>query len=220
MSYDGPKIRSRTCLFVLYPESQQVAIEYVQKHFSCAWALHDKDVYEKDAEDGSHAKGDLKKPHIHFVCVFESARYFHSIAKEIGVPANVICRCNNLLRAFEYLTHKNDPDKFQYDDAIVGMNEFEVPTTAKPVAEEEEQAGKILSEMPSFHSTREAAEWAFQNGCWQGFRSAYAIWRDIRAEEHMRPNWGPDFVPTDSGSEYFKKLKPFLPVSDVDNPFR
>ena len=44
-----PKIRSRQCMFVLYPESQQRAIEYAQKNFPCAWALHDKDVHaEKD----------------------------------------------------------------------------------------------------------------------------------------------------------------------------
>lgn len=36
-------------MFVLYPESQQRAIEYAQKNFPCAWALHDKDVHaEKD----------------------------------------------------------------------------------------------------------------------------------------------------------------------------
>ena len=42
---DAPKIKRYQCLFVLYPESQQAAIEYVQANFPCAWALHDKDTY-------------------------------------------------------------------------------------------------------------------------------------------------------------------------------
>ena len=58
-------------MFVLYPESQQRAIEYAQKNFPCAWALHDKDVHaEKDyskyldkyGEPPEWKAGDLKKP--------------------------------------------------------------------------------------------------------------------------------------------------------------
>lgn len=31
-------------MFVLYPESQQPAIDYIQANWPCAWALHDKDL--------------------------------------------------------------------------------------------------------------------------------------------------------------------------------
>lgn len=44
---DSPK--AYQFIFTLYPESQQYAIDYVKEHWSCAWALHDKDTY--DAED-------------------------------------------------------------------------------------------------------------------------------------------------------------------------
>ena len=56
-----PKIRSRQCMFVLYPESQQSIIEYCQNNLPCAWALHDKDIYSHDSKDGTYKKGDLKK---------------------------------------------------------------------------------------------------------------------------------------------------------------
>ena len=38
-------------MFVLYPESQQVAIDYCKQNLPCAWALHDKDVYSQAAFD-------------------------------------------------------------------------------------------------------------------------------------------------------------------------
>lgn len=33
-------------MFVLYPESQQAAIDYIKANWPCAWALHDKDTYK------------------------------------------------------------------------------------------------------------------------------------------------------------------------------
>lgn len=104
-----PRLRSRQCMFVLYPESQQAAIDYCKQNLPCAWALHDKDVYSQAAFDAYVKKhdgtlpdwmpGDLKKPHIHFVCSFPNARYFSGIAKEIGVEVNVIRKVNNLYKA-------------------------------------------------------------------------------------------------------------------------
>lgn len=95
-----PRLRSRQCMFVLYPESQQAAIDYCKHNLPCAWALHDKDVHSQASFDAYVKKhegeppdwmpGDLKKPHVHFVCSFANARYFSGIAKEIGVEVNVI----------------------------------------------------------------------------------------------------------------------------------
>lgn len=133
-----PRLRSRQCMFVLYPESQQVAIDYCKQNLPCAWALHDKDVYSQAAFDAYVKKhdgtlpdwmpGDLKKPHIHFVCSFPNARYFSGIAKEIGVEVNVIRKVNNLYKAYVYLWHLLDPDKYQYSKDIVGTHEFEEPS--------------------------------------------------------------------------------------------
>ena len=119
-----PRLRSRQCMFVLYPDSQQVAIDYCKHNLPCAWALHDKDVHTQAAFDAYVKKhdgtlpdwmpGDLKKPHVHFVCSFPNARYFSGIAKEIGVEVNVIRKVNNLYKAYVYLWHMLDPDKYQY----------------------------------------------------------------------------------------------------------
>lgn len=191
MAYDGPKIKALTCMFVLYPESQQSIIEYAQKNLPCAWALHDKDVYTlEDAEHWAkynkdepfpHQVGELKKPHYHFVCKFPHPRYFHAIAKELGVSQNAINKCNDLLGAYEYLWHEGREDKYQYDKSIVGTHEFQEPTSETGVDDELTEVGKLLN-MPPFKTTAECARWAYANGCWSSFRKGYSIWRDIRME--------------------------------------
>ena len=129
-----PRLRSRQCMFVLYPESQQAAIDYCKHNLPCAWALHDKDVHSQASFDAYVKKhegeapdwmpGDLKKPHVHFVCSFANARYFSGIAKEIGVEVNVIRKVNNLYKAYVYLWHMLDPDKYQYSKDIVGTHDL------------------------------------------------------------------------------------------------
>lgn len=111
------RLRSRQCMFVLYPESQETSIKYAQENFPCAWALHDKDVHtekayqayiEKNGEPPEWQPGDLKKPHIHFVCSFPNARYFSGIARDLGVPVNTIRKVNNLYKAYVYDTVTNN----------------------------------------------------------------------------------------------------------------
>lgn len=179
-----PKSKVKQCMFVLYPESQQSIIDYCMENLPCAWALHDKDTYTHDSEDGSYKTGDLKKPHYHFVCRFPNPRYFSGIAKEIGVPVNVINRCNSLYKAYVYLWHKDTPDKYQYDSDIVGVHDFDPPTENGGLGNEEDVQVKALIEMPfeQFETTADMARWAYENGCWSTFKSSYALWRDIRRE--------------------------------------
>ncbi len=186
-----PKIRSRQCMFVLYPESQSKEIEYVQTHFPCAWALHDKDTYtqsdydkrlQKDGVPPDFKPGDLKKPHIHFVCHFPNARYFSGIAKEIGVPVSTIRKVNNLYKAYVYLWHMLDPDKYQYSKDIVGTHEFDEPSEHAGMSALEDDQVQILLDMPDFQSFHEMARWAYEEGCWAAFKKSYSMWRDIYLE--------------------------------------
>lgn len=204
-----PSLRSRQCMFVLYPESQQAQIEYCQQNLPCAWALHDKDTYEKDGDD--HKKGDLKKPHVHFVCKFANARYFSGLAKEIGVPVNTINRCNNLYKAYVYLWHKDTPEKYQYSPDIVGTHEFDVPSETFGVCAEEDEQIRIMFEAPMFNDVEDMAHWAYENGCWKVFRDNYRMWRDIQQERKAKSISGKAFAPItprDKVDPGFKVISP------------
>lgn len=215
--------RSRQCMFVLYPESQQATIDFVQQNYPCAWALHDKDVhsqasYDRYIKDHNGEKpdwkpGDLKKPHIHFVCRFSNARYFSGIAKELNVPEPTIRRVNNLYKAYVYLWHMLDPDKYQYDKSIVGKHEFEEPSEHAGISQAEDEQVQILLDMPAFNSVNEMARWAYEQGCWASFKKNYTLWRDIQSERSSHEcakaraaAWGeklpPDATPDEQRKAY------------------
>ena len=57
---------------------------------------------------------------------FKNARYITGVAKEIRKHSEIndaaIKKCYNLYKAYVYLWHQNDPDKFQYDpEQVVGL---------------------------------------------------------------------------------------------------
>lgn len=161
-------------MFVLYPESQQPAIDYIQANWPCAWALHDKDTHtEQEFLDyGKHHDGncpdwqigDLKKPHYHFVVKFKNARYITGVAKEIRKHSEIndaaIKKCYNLYKAYVYLWHQNDPDKFQYDpEQVVGLHDFDPPQQNEGVTEEEQV--ETMFNAPVFSTVKELARWAY-----------------------------------------------------------
>lgn len=99
------KVKSRTLAIVLYPESQQFAIDTIRSHYSHVGMLHDRD---------TDSNGELKKAHWHFVIRFKQARWSSGVAAELGIEDHFES-VKNLDGALRYLLHIDDPDKFQYD---------------------------------------------------------------------------------------------------------
>lgn len=110
--------RKFSCVTYLSDFQLQVAL---QAHYSAirgfAYAHHDKDV-NKD--------GTSKEPHTHVVLwlynpstVGRIRRWFRAVdseGKEITTTAQT---CKDVVFAYEYLWHRNDPDKYQYSKDIV-----------------------------------------------------------------------------------------------------
>lgn len=66
-------------------------------------------------------KDEEKRKHIHLVLEFENARTFESLKKKL--EAWHIEPCRNLAQSLQYLTHKNAPDKEQYElDDVIKSN--------------------------------------------------------------------------------------------------
>ena len=106
------KVKSRTLAIVLYPESQQSVIDSIRKNYSYVGMLHDKD---------TDANGVLKKAHWHFIIRFKQARWSSGLAAELGIDDHFES-VKNMDGALRYLSHMDDPDKFQYDPADVSYS--------------------------------------------------------------------------------------------------
>lgn len=81
--------------------------------YECVWALHDKDVT---------AAGEPKKPHVHVAVRFHSqqpAATAKEVLGEFGVLEKSVQFRDNWRAVCRYMTHMDDPDKYQYDPSIV-----------------------------------------------------------------------------------------------------
>lgn len=115
-----------------------------------AYILHDKD---------KKADGTQKEAHYHILCTFTSNVTASALAKRlVAVPGNtLITTVHDKGKAYEYLTHKNNPEKAQYlDTSIVKSHDtYYVPPKQKDEAKADDTAqmiddiisGKPLREM-------------------------------------------------------------------------
>ena len=89
-----------------------------------AYVLHDKDVNE----DGTPVE-----PHVHIVIELYESRQFSTIGGYVGVQAQYVCAIRQRRKvgkrmmsdiggALSYLTHRNAPDRYQYEDTDVIAN--------------------------------------------------------------------------------------------------
>lgn len=117
-------VKKRYWAFVLYPESAPADwLEILQlKGLSCAISpLHDKDV---------NPTGEDKKPHYHIILAFGSPTTYNNvkaITEELNCPIPIpLESCRGYYR---YLTHKDNPEKYQYNENdIITLNAFDVTT--------------------------------------------------------------------------------------------
>lgn len=86
-------------------------IDFCSSTFKYAYILHDKDLN--------------KSPHFHIICTFKQNKSFDSVRNLFPNHQNTIVqKLIDKYGAFDYLTHKNDPDKFQYSDNLVVTNDL------------------------------------------------------------------------------------------------
>lgn len=88
---------------------------------SWAYIVHNKDTNED---------GTPKEPHVHIVIELVESRQFSTVGGYVGVPAQYVCAIRQKVKAgkrmmsdiggaLAYLTHRNAPEKHQYDDSEV-----------------------------------------------------------------------------------------------------
>jgi hypothetical protein len=78
------------------------------------WAItHDKDINDN---------GELIEPHTHVILEYETPRKLSTIANLLNVAENFIEYGKSRNALLRYLTHKDDRDKFQYEEEEVWTN--------------------------------------------------------------------------------------------------
>ena len=114
--------KKRYWAFVLYPESAPENWRELlqQTGLACAVSpLHDKDI---------DPTGTIKKEHYHIILCYSGPTTFNTV-KRITDSLNqpIPIPLEQVRGYFRYFTHKDNPDKFQYNDKdITTINDFDI----------------------------------------------------------------------------------------------
>lgn len=115
--------KKRYWAFVLYPESAPSNWrEFLQQTgLSIAVSpLHDSDI---------DPTGQPKKSHYHIILCYDGPTTFNNVKTNITEPLNqpIPISLEQVRGYFRYLTHKDNPDKFQYNEKdITIINDFDI----------------------------------------------------------------------------------------------
>lgn len=115
-------IKKRNWAFVLYLDSTPEDWKDILRLKGLPMAispLHDKDI---------NADGTPKKPHFHIILCFGNSTTFNnvkSITDELNQPIPI--PLDSVRGMYRYLTHKDNPEKYQYDENFIELyNGFDV----------------------------------------------------------------------------------------------
>nr|WP_015231149.1 replication protein [Mycoplasma capricolum]AFY63032.1 plasmid replication initiation protein [Mycoplasma capricolum subsp. capricolum] len=113
-------IKKRHWAMVIYPESLPENWKEILQQTGCeiAYILHDKDI---------EPTGEPKKPHYHVIMSYTNGTTTFNNVKRItdALNAPIPQGIESVGGYYRYLTHKDNPEKYQYDEKdIVHLNGF------------------------------------------------------------------------------------------------
>lgn len=127
-------LKKRNWGAVIYPESAPADWKEILKLKGLTFAV--SPLHDKDLDEGSNGST-LKKPHYHIILCFSGPttdKTVNDIMKELNQP--IAIPLESVRGYYRYLTHKDNPEKYQYDDKEIElyngfnvddvMNSFEV----------------------------------------------------------------------------------------------
>ena len=121
-------IKTRHWAFVVYPESlPDNWLDYIVSTGiqACISPLHDKDF---------NPTGEPKKPHYHVIISYSGPTTYKNVCNIFTEPlrATIPQPLQSINGYYRYLTHKDNPEKFQYNDLeIVTLNGFDIKDFAE-----------------------------------------------------------------------------------------
>lgn len=138
---DFAKRKTRAWTFELYEDSCNPNWEeiMIESHVQFAYAYHDKDLLPN---------GEAKKPHYHVMEYFEGPQTYKvalELANRVGCANGVIQPVSSVRGMIRYFTHKDSPDKYQYNDSIVQVrNGFDIDNFIELTATQKKEYKKVI----------------------------------------------------------------------------
>lgn len=160
--------------------------------YSIVGIKHDRDIWEDDVFNDDNKtikyhKGEYKKTHHHIIIKFENARYKNALANELNIEPNLISKCSSFKSYVIYMTHRDYPQKAQYDfdefygslvpDALNALNEL------KPENEFSIICNFIYSKNGKI-TFREITDFVLECGYYSTYRQSFNLIKELVYEHN------------------------------------
>lgn len=145
------KRRYRLWVAVVYPESAPERWEDVLNDSHVQWACSPLHEFDHNPD------GELKKAHWHILLSFDGVQSYEQV-KELLEPLNctIPIPCKSAKGMIRYFAHLDNPEKFQYDKALIrAFNGFDIaPYLEYSVTEQKFIIGEMM-------------DWCTDNECYE-----------------------------------------------------
>lgn len=126
-------LKARNWSFLVYPDSAPIGWVKILEESGLPFAispLHDSDLWDEidELHNPEHKCGEPKKAHYHVLTYFDGPTSYNNVLNNLAKPvgANVVKKVDSLKGMYEYHIHKNNKEKFQYDDRLrILLNGFD-----------------------------------------------------------------------------------------------
>lgn len=193
--YSGRELeRSKTWQAILYPDSKSYdydkVIENIKlKSYKYAYIIHDQDYFTSSDALNENDIGTYKKTHVHVVFFWDNSYQLGYISKKIGLPSNYLQKTESRTGAIQYLIHKNNPEKHQYNIAEIETNIEKIQSKFFSGDDCIVKASKIIDfiiSYPGFLSVTDVSLWSVSENCWDEFRRGQHIFTTLINEHNMK----------------------------------
>lgn len=164
--------------------------EHSAKIAHWAFILHDKCIYDSDLmnNDGVlvHKKGELEKPHFHLLLDFYNGHSFTAVKRMFTTVADNprVERVTSRYAQFRYLTHKDNPEKYQYDSKEIysdDINFYEKLVIEGDKSEPDNKAESIINDIlrgvsPALMVSRYGRDYVIHMKSYEDCAHAIRLW--------------------------------------------
>ena len=191
--YSGREtVRSKTWQAILYPDAENYSCDSVLTNiklnaYKYACILHNEDYYTSSDEVDENQIGKPKKEHFHIVFFWDNSYQLGYIANKIGLPSNYLQKTESRSGAIQYLIHKNNPEKHQYNISDIESNIEKIQTKFFNDDDCIMKASKIIDYINSYQgklTITQVAQWSIFESCWDEFRRGQHIFTTIINEHN------------------------------------
>lgn len=168
----------------------QILHTYHERIAHYAFILHDKDVYLEERKDSEgnvvNAVGDLEKEHFHVIVDLYNAASANAVKRLFTTPEDTprVEVLNDIVASYRYLTHKDNPEKYQYpSDSVISddIHYYESLTIKGQKRDSDNMAMQIIEDLlkglnPRLLVDRYGRDFAIHMKQYQDCADAIRIW--------------------------------------------